>query len=59
MGRALTGEMRNAYYNILVRKYEGKRPLGRIILKYILNKFGVRVWTGFDWLRIGSNSKLL
>jgi hypothetical protein len=45
------GEMRNTYQD-LVGKYEGKRPLGRtghrweIILKSILMKQGVRVWSG-------------
>jgi hypothetical protein len=46
-------EMRNLY-EILVRKPEGKRNLadlgidGRIILiKWIINKQDMRVWTGF------------
>jgi hypothetical protein len=39
-------EMRSTY-NILVRKPEGKRTHGRIILKWIIKKYGVRVWTGF------------
>jgi hypothetical protein len=40
------------HYRILVGKLEGKRPLGnssvdgRIILKFIFKKQGVRVWTG-------------
>jgi hypothetical protein len=40
-------DLRNAY-NILVRKPEGKRQLGRvderIILKWILKKWGVKIW---------------
>jgi hypothetical protein len=43
---------------VLVGKPEGKRPLGdpgvdgRIILKRILRKWNVGVWTGLSWLRI-------
>jgi hypothetical protein len=56
--------MRNAY-KILVGKHEGKRPLGRIcvdgriILEWILRKLGGKGWTGFIWLRIGTNGGLL
>jgi hypothetical protein len=32
---------------------------GRIILKWISNKYGARVWTGFIWLRTGSNVEFL
>jgi hypothetical protein len=32
---------------------------GRIILKWILGKWGEKVWTGFIWLRIGTNDGLL
>jgi hypothetical protein len=32
---------------------------GRIILKRILNKYGVMMWTGFIWLRTGSSGELL
>jgi hypothetical protein len=45
-------ERRNAY-RILVRKPEGKRPLGRLrrrwvaILKWILERLG---WDGMDWI---------
>jgi hypothetical protein len=62
---ARMGEMRNAY-KILVRKPEAKRALGEdldldgsIILKWILGKYGWRVWTGFIWLRIGTGGRLL
>jgi hypothetical protein len=30
-----------------------------VILKWILKKLGVRVWTGFIWLRIGASDGLL
>jgi len=26
---------------------------GRIILRWIFRKWGLKVWTGFSWLRIG------
>jgi len=57
-------EVRNVY-KVLVGKPEMKRLLGssgidgRIILKYILEKQGVRSWTGFVWLRIGTSDRLL
>jgi hypothetical protein len=52
------GRMRNAY-RILVETLEGKRQLGRpryrwrVVLKLILGKWGLDVWIGFMWLRIG------
>jgi hypothetical protein len=58
------GTMRNTY-KILVGNSEGKRPLrrprsgGRIILKWILEKYGWMVWTGFIWLRIRTGGGLL
>jgi hypothetical protein len=30
-----------------------------IILEWSLGKQGVKVWTGFIWLRIGNSSRLL
>jgi hypothetical protein len=30
-----------------------------IILEWIQRNFGVKVWTGFNWLRIGSNGRIL
>jgi len=30
---------------------------GKIILEWILGKQGVKVWTGFVWLRIGTSGK--
>jgi hypothetical protein len=52
------GEMRNIiqYFG---RKSEGRRPGGRIILEWILVKFGRKVWTGCIWLRIGTSGGLL
>jgi hypothetical protein len=41
--------MRNAY-TILIEKLEGKRPVGRVILKWILKKEDTRVWTKLFWL---------
>jgi hypothetical protein len=32
---------------------------GKIILKWILSKYGGRVWTGFIWLKIGTSSGFL
>jgi hypothetical protein len=52
-------------YDILVGKYEGKRPLGRRRhrrednIKWILGKYGRKVWTGCIWLRIGTSVELL
>jgi hypothetical protein len=51
--------MRDEKYNILVRKPEGERLLGdlgtdrRILLKWILEIQGLRVWTEFSWFRVG------
>jgi hypothetical protein len=41
-----------------VRKHEELKSLGdlclegRIILKKILEKYGMKMWTGFNWLRL-------
>jgi hypothetical protein len=56
------GETRNAY-RILVGKPEGERPLGRPRRKWVDNiKMNLRervwdgmVWTGSNWLRIGTS----
>jgi hypothetical protein len=53
MGRAFNtmGEKRNAY-GILVGKPEGKRPLGRPRLRWLVNvKIDLREtgWDGMDW----------
>jgi hypothetical protein len=59
---ARMGEPRNAY-RILVGKPEGKRPLGRPRCRWVDNiKMDLReigwdgvVWTGSNWLRIGTS----
>jgi hypothetical protein len=49
----------------LVEKREGKKPRGdpgvdgRIILRWILRKWDVGVWTGLSWLRIETGVGLL
>jgi hypothetical protein len=63
---ARIGEKRNAY-RILVRKPEGKRPLGRPRRRWVYNiKMDLReictremVCTGLIWLRIGTSGGLL
>jgi hypothetical protein len=61
---ARMGEKRNAY-RLLVGKPEGKRPLRRQRqmwvdnLKMDLGGIVWMVWTGLDWLRIGTSEKLL
>jgi hypothetical protein len=32
---------------------------GRIILEWILGKYGENLWTGFIWLRVVANGGLL
>jgi hypothetical protein len=64
MRGAHIGDVRNVY-KILVGKSEGRDHSedlgigGRIILKWILEKYCGRVWTGFIWLRIGTGDGLL
>jgi hypothetical protein len=55
---ARTGEIIYAY-SISVGKSDEKRLLGSMILKGILKEKGVRMWTGFIWLRIGTSGGLL
>jgi len=55
--------MRNAYI-ISVEKHEGNRSIGRPRHRWEDNikmdlKYGMRVSTGFIWLRIWSSSKLM
>jgi hypothetical protein len=52
-------------YTTFVGKPEGRSYSedkfvdGRIILKWILGKYGWEVWIGFIWLRIGTGGRLL
>jgi hypothetical protein len=63
---ARMGETRNAY-RILVGKREGRRPLGRLRRRWVdnfkmdLGEIGWDgvVWTGSNWLRIGTSGGLL
>jgi hypothetical protein len=54
---ACIGEKR-CVYRVLVRKPEGKRPLGRPRrkwednIKMDLQELGLRMWTGLSWLSI-------
>jgi hypothetical protein len=58
------GEKRKVY-KVLVRKTEGKRPLGRPRrrwedgIRMDLRGTGLGVWIGFDWLRIETSGRLL
>jgi hypothetical protein len=51
-------------YKVIEGKFEGQRPLGRPSHEYeddmkrIINKQVVSVWSGLNWLRIGSNCGL-
>jgi hypothetical protein len=60
------GEMKNPH-RILVEKNEALKDPERttvcvnvrIILKWVLKKLGVKVWTGFMWLRKGTSDRFL
>jgi hypothetical protein len=58
------GEERKVY-KVLVGKPEGKRPLGRPMLRWEdgirmdLREIGLGVWIGFDCLRTGTFGGLL
>ena len=60
VGACSTYRARRVAYMVLVGKPEGKNHLenqtvdGRIILKRIIRKWDLGVWTGFIWLRIGT-----
>jgi hypothetical protein len=57
------GETRNAYR--ILGKPEGKRPLGRPRCRWVdnfkmdLRERGGMVWTGSNWLKIGTSGGLL
>jgi hypothetical protein len=65
MDKACSTHGREVHRMFCWEKPGGTRPLGRptsndmMILKWILNKYGVRVWTGFFWLGIGTSGGLL
>jgi hypothetical protein len=40
-------------------QWEGSDLIGKIILKWILDKYDGVVWTGLTWLRIGTSCGLL
>jgi len=54
-------EERRGLYRVLAGKSEGKNHLGdpgvdgRIILRWIFKQWGVGVWTGSIWFRIGTS----
>jgi hypothetical protein len=51
--------MRN-HTNINGRDSFGKKCLdGRTVLKWILDNYGVKVWTGLDWLRVGLYGEII
>jgi hypothetical protein len=58
------GKKRNVYKTV-VGKPEGKSPLGRprrsgwTILKWILERQESMVWTGSNWLKIGTSGEIL
>jgi hypothetical protein len=60
----LMGESRGVY-RVLDGEPEGKSHLedpgvdGRIVLRWILRKWDVGVWTGSSWLRIGTGGGYL
>jgi hypothetical protein len=54
---ALIGKKRNVY-RLLVRKPEGKRPLGRPRHRWVDNiniDLGEIVWGGVDWIGLAQN----
>jgi hypothetical protein len=60
---ARMGEKRKVY-KVLIRKPEGKTPLGRLRCRWEYGiridpgELGWRVWSGFTWLRIGTSGGL-
>jgi hypothetical protein len=43
---------------VLDGEAKSRRPIGMILLKYVINKLGVRVWTGLIWLSISNSEGL-
>jgi hypothetical protein len=47
-------------YNYFYYNHSGDLEVnGRTILRYILRKYSVRVWSGFIWLRMGTGGSLM
>jgi hypothetical protein len=44
---------------ILVRETKGGDRMGDLVLKYSLKEQIMRIWTGFNWLKVGSRCGLL
>jgi hypothetical protein len=49
-------EMKNVHTK-LVGKPEEKAPIERLILKHTLNKWGVRMWSGFIRFMVESSGR--
>jgi len=50
---------RKGVYRVLVGKPEGNRPFGRPRrrwedVRWIFRKWGMEIWTGSSWLRLGA-----
>jgi hypothetical protein len=63
-GHVACREEKRNIYRILVKKPEGKRPLGRsrrrcMDVEWIIESLDGVVWAGLTWLRIGTNGGLL
>jgi hypothetical protein len=65
MSRACSKYGERCAYRVLVRKPEGRRPLGRPRhkgeekIKMDLREVGLGAWTGSIWLRIRIDGRLL
>jgi hypothetical protein len=46
-------------HKILVGNPERRKPTGKIILQGISQKLVTSMWTGFNWLMIGSSGRIL
>ena len=52
---ARMGKKRGVYRVLVGKPEEDPGVDGRIILRWIFRKWGVGVWTGSNWLRIGTD----